>query len=117
MAPSKLIIVVEILPHLGEDSQRVKREFETELSPRSNCFLKLLGGPPRTISYGKLGHPIPCDPAHKIFSALIESGSISYFPEQNTTTIIFYDHLCLLTKKKVSTIVSEYLEHDWIKQP
>ena len=109
----KLIIIVEIIPYLREDSQRVKREFLTELSPSPKTHLKLLDGPPREIRHTNQICNISKD--QKTFDGLIEKECISYFPDENIITILFQDHTSYLAlgKIKVSDVVSEYKKHKW----
>jgi len=111
----KLIILVEILNNTGDEPQRVKREFETDLCPLPYCQLKLITGPPREIHYSLRESPIPVDPNQKIFTAIIEPKQISFFPEENTITVLIQDHTCLVIRKKVkvSEIISEYKKHGW----
>jgi hypothetical protein len=109
----KLVIIVEILPYLGEDAQRVKREFLSDLNPVSKSHLKIISGPPRFIDSVK--RICICLPANKRFEGIVEAENISYFPEENTITIVFYDHSCLQSNGeiKVSAIVKDYKKHNW----
>lgn len=116
----KLIIITEIVPHCEDDAKRVKREFISDLIPISKSHLKLLCGPPRFITASTdmfQSSLLPSGaslPVERRFEAVIEAEAVSYFPEENTITIVFYDLTSYLNKKiKVSTVVEDYLKHGW----
>jgi hypothetical protein len=113
--PRKLIIIVEVLPFLGENAQRVKREFISDLNPVPRTRLKLLSGPPRIIGLRELDGETSIPNTTKLFEGFIHDGNISYFPEENITTVLFLDTLCLDSKgkKKISAIIAEYQKHGW----